>query len=43
MSVQVFASFEPRIVDMKTGTFTDVFDAATFDDRARSDPELSTD
>lgn len=39
----VFASFEPRIVDMKTGTFTDVFDAATFDDRAASsDPELST-
>jgi len=39
----VFASFEPRIVDMKTGTFTDVFEAVSFDDRAAaSDPALST-
>ena len=38
-----FASFEPRIVDMKTGTFTDLFDAASFDDRAAaSDPKIST-
>jgi len=30
----VFASFEPRIVDMRTGKFTDAVDIATFDERA---------
>lgn len=38
-----FAAFEPRIVDLDTGTYSDAFDAATFDDRAAaSDPTLST-
>ncbi|SFK60620.1 Na(+)-translocating NADH-quinone reductase subunit C [Shimia haliotis] len=37
-----FSVFEPRVVELETGTFTDQFDAATFDDRAAaSDPELS--
>ncbi|PRY26681.1 Na+-transporting NADH:ubiquinone oxidoreductase subunit C [Aliiruegeria haliotis] len=39
---EAFAAFEPRVVDLETGTFTDDFDAATFDDRAAaSDPSLS--
>ncbi|MEO0882143.1 MAG: Na(+)-translocating NADH-quinone reductase subunit C [Pseudomonadota bacterium] len=38
-----FAAFEPRIVDMETGEFTDAFDVATFDDKvAAEDPALST-
>ncbi|MEM0936285.1 MAG: Na(+)-translocating NADH-quinone reductase subunit C [Pseudomonadota bacterium] len=38
----VFAEFEPRVVELASGTFADEFDAATFDDRAAaSDPELS--
>lgn len=37
-----FAEFEPKIVDLSTGEFTDQFDPATFDDRAaKDDPELS--
>ncbi|RYH09764.1 Na(+)-translocating NADH-quinone reductase subunit C [Tropicimonas sp. IMCC6043] len=39
---EAFAAFEPRVVDLETGTFTDEFDAANFDDRAAaSDPALS--
>lgn len=39
---EAFAAFEPQILDLSTGEFTDQFDAATFDDRAAaSDPELS--
>ena len=39
---KVFASFDPRVVEMKTGKFSDAFDAQTFDYRAAaSDPELS--
>lgn len=37
-----FARFEPRVLELATGRFTDQFDAATFDDRAAADdPELS--
>ncbi|MGR3713731.1 MAG: Na(+)-translocating NADH-quinone reductase subunit C [Shimia sp.] len=37
-----FSVFEPQVVELETGKFTDAFDAATFDDRAAaSDPELS--
>ncbi len=40
--VQAFAAFEPHVLDLATGEFTDRFDAATFDDRAAAeDPELS--
>ena len=36
------ASFEPRILELATGAFTDTFDVATFDDRASaSDPATS--
>lgn len=36
------AAFEPRIVELATGQFTDQFDIATFDDRAAADdPEIS--
>ena len=39
---EAFQSFEPRVVDLATGTYTDQFDPATFDDAAAaSDPELS--
>lgn len=39
---EAFASFEPRIVDLESGTFTDQFDPASFDDAAAAaDPELS--
>lgn len=39
---EAFAAFEPRVVELETGSFTDEFDAATFDDRAAaSDPSLS--
>lgn len=39
---EAFAQFEPRVLELATGQFTDQFDAATFDDRAAaSDPELS--
>ena len=37
-----FREFEPKVVDLSTGQFTDRFDPATFDDRAaKDDPELS--
>ncbi|SDK89450.1 Na(+)-translocating NADH-quinone reductase subunit C [Aliiruegeria lutimaris] len=39
---EAFSAFEPKVVDLTTGTFTDQFDAASFDDRAAvSDPDLS--
>ncbi|MBE1281933.1 MAG: Na(+)-translocating NADH-quinone reductase subunit C [Rhodobacteraceae bacterium] len=39
---EAFAAFEPHVLDVTTGEFTDKFDAATFDDiAAASDPELS--
>ncbi|MFY0595294.1 MAG: Na(+)-translocating NADH-quinone reductase subunit C [Cognatishimia sp.] len=37
-----FGKFEPQVLEIETGTFTDKFDAATFDDRASADnPETS--
>ena len=40
--IEGFSVFEPQVVELATGMFTDQFDAATFDDRAAaSDPELS--
>jgi Na+-transporting NADH:ubiquinone oxidoreductase subunit C len=37
-----FAEFEPHVLELATGQFTDQFDAATFDDRASADnPETS--
>ena len=40
---EAFRSFDQKIVDMKTGKFTELFDPKTFDDRAAAiDPELST-
>jgi len=37
-----FGKFEPQVLEIETGTFTDQFDAATFDDRASADnPETS--
>ena len=33
---EAFQSFDPKIVDMKTGKFTNLFDPKTFDDRAAS-------
>ena len=39
---EAFAAFEPQILNLETGEFTDQFDVATFDDRAAGDdPELS--
>ncbi|MFA3916482.1 Na(+)-translocating NADH-quinone reductase subunit C [Ruegeria hyattellae] len=39
---EAFAAFEPQVLDLATGEFTDQFDPATFDDvAAASDPELS--
>ncbi|MEM6477545.1 MAG: Na(+)-translocating NADH-quinone reductase subunit C [Pseudomonadota bacterium] len=39
---EAFAAFEPRILDIETGTFTDQFDSASFDDLAAAeDPALS--
>ena len=39
---KVFSSFEPKIVEISTGKFTDKYDPSSFDDRsAASDPELS--
>jgi len=32
-----FAAFEPQVLELTTGTFTDQFDPATFDDRAAAD------
>ncbi|WP_153768895.1 Na(+)-translocating NADH-quinone reductase subunit C [Labrenzia sp. CE80] len=40
--VEAFQAFEPHVLELSTGAFTDQFDAATFDDRAAAvDPELS--
>jgi len=37
-----FSVFEPHVLELETGTFTDAFDANTFDDRAAaSDPATS--
>lgn len=36
-ALEAFAAFEPRVLELETGTFTDQFDAATFDDRAAAD------
>ncbi|SFB76444.1 Na(+)-translocating NADH-quinone reductase subunit C [Tropicimonas isoalkanivorans] len=39
---EAFAAFEPRVVDLESGTFTDRFDATTFDDKqAAEDVTLS--
>ena len=39
---KAFAAFEPHVLDLATGRFSDRFDAATFDDRAAADdPALS--
>lgn len=39
---EAFKSFEPRVLDIEKGTFSDEFDPLTFDDRAAADdPELS--
>jgi Na+-transporting NADH:ubiquinone oxidoreductase subunit C len=39
----VFKAFEPKIVDMKTGKFTNAVDIENFDDRkAAKDPKLSS-
>lgn len=40
--LEAFSVFEPRVLEIATGEFTDEFDGATFDDRAAaSDPTLS--
>lgn len=40
--LEAFEAFEPRIVELSSGTFTDVFDVTSFDDRAAaSNPETS--
>lgn len=40
--IEAFEVFEPHVLELETGTFTQDFDAATFDDiAAASDPELS--
>lgn len=39
---EAFQSFEPRVLDIESGQFTDEFDPLTFDDRAAADdPALS--
>jgi Na+-transporting NADH:ubiquinone oxidoreductase subunit C len=39
---EAFKAFEPRVLDLQSGDFTDQFDAASFDDLAAAqDPELS--
>lgn len=39
---EAFKAFEPHVLDLTTGKFTDQLDVATFDDRAAADdPELS--
>lgn len=35
--VQAFAAFEPHVLHLETGTFSDQFDPAEFDDRAAAD------
>lgn len=40
--IEAFAAFEPQVLELETGAFTDQFDAASFDDRAAADdPALS--
>ena len=40
--VQAFEAFEAQVLELETGTFTDLHDPATFDDRAAADnPETS--
>ena len=40
--LKAFAAFEPHVLELESGTFSDAFDAATFDDRAAADnPETS--
>lgn len=40
--VEAFGAFEPQVLEIASGTFTDAFDAETFDDRAAADdPETS--
>ncbi|WP_350334355.1 Na(+)-translocating NADH-quinone reductase subunit C [Coralliovum pocilloporae] len=39
---EAFKAFEPQVLDLETGKFTDQFDATSFDDKAASqDPALS--
>lgn len=39
---EAFEAFEPHVLDLTTGQFTDQFDTATFDDKAAADdPDLS--
>ncbi|MEM7520568.1 MAG: Na(+)-translocating NADH-quinone reductase subunit C [Pseudomonadota bacterium] len=39
---EAFSSFEPQVLEIDTGTFTDRFDPASFDDRAAADdPDIS--
>ncbi|MEM9285504.1 MAG: Na(+)-translocating NADH-quinone reductase subunit C [Pseudomonadota bacterium] len=39
---EAFAAFEPQVLELETGEFTDQLDAAVFDDRAAADdPQLS--
>lgn len=35
--VEAFSAFEQHVLELETGTFTDEFDVATFDDRAAAD------
>lgn len=35
--IEAFSAFEPQVLDLSAGTFTDAFDVATFDDRAAAD------
>ncbi len=35
--VEAFSVFEPHVLELETGQFTDAFDATTFDDRAAAD------
>lgn len=40
---EAFSAFEPRVVELATGTYADAVDAASFDDiAAASDPAMST-
>ena len=39
---EAFSAFEPKVLEISTGNFSDQFDAATFDDRAAADdPAIS--
>lgn len=35
--IEAFSAFEPHVLELATGEFTDAFDPATFDDRAAAD------